>query len=426
MSRSRRPAPSVLFGPDEAPPSSDLQGREEPLPVAEDATPVLRNVVHPKLLELAQDDELRRFFAPYEAYLTQRGVFLEGTEMNDAWRSHLHRVLVQLDPTIPVEMQQGLVDIADVVSERAHDDARTLARGRQLPLFDTTIPVDIVTQAFRLYLDQPRLFRDTLARQHATRIERFAEFHAREERELPELTEFRQERFRAYVAGFCAGRNRTAYCSLHAVEVDNEVQLHVLHGRPPRSQTVIENGEKRSRHSFVPDRRDLLVYDRTTGSLAVSAQSPTEQEFYRETFGRVFFGAPGHFSARMDITAKPLLEQGVEALVTDDIPSLRGVRLREVRVQLRDRRKQTRVIRDENMGEVLDEPDIAEWLGRGDIVFLRFDFLLQGQRRIPTVLLMPPNKMIYDRRLGAFQAREFLIRRGFVVLPQVERDYITP
>jgi hypothetical protein len=213
-------------------------------------------------------------------------------------------VLVQLDPAMPVELQQGLIDIADVVSERAHDDAWTLAHKRQLDLFSGEEPVDLVAQAFRLYLDQPRLFQDTLARQHATRMERFAEFHPREVRDLPDLTDFRKERFRAYVAGFCAARNRTAYCAVQVVETGNEVQFHVVHGRPPRSQTIIEKGEKRSRYSYVPDRRDLLIFDRDGGRLAVSAQSPAEQEFYRETFGRVFFGAPGHFSALMDITAR--------------------------------------------------------------------------------------------------------------------------
>jgi thiazole synthase ThiGH ThiG subunit len=53
---------------------------------------------------------------------------------------------------------------------------------------------------------------------------------------------------------------------------------------------------------------------------------------------------------------------------------------------------------------------------------MRFDFSLEGQKRMPKVLLTPPNKLIYDRRMGAFQAREFLIRQGFVVLPQIERE----
>jgi hypothetical protein len=206
------------------------------------------------------------------------------------------------------------------------------------------------------------------------------------------------------------------------IEVEQEVQFHIIHGRPPRSQSTVKNGKERSLLSFVPDKRDLLIFDRASGRLAVSASHPSEQERYREHFGRIFFGAPGHFLDNMDITAAPLCMRRQAALSTAGIPGLKRVRLRELRVRIRDRRSLLITCQDNDLGELLDEEQMGELLDSGEVVSMRFDFSLEGQKRMPKVLLTPPNKLIYDRRMGAFQAREFLIRQGFVVLPQIERE----
>jgi hypothetical protein len=311
------------------------------------------------------------------------------------------------------------------VNERAHDLSVDLARLRQIKLpFDSVAldtPVDIIAYVFRLYLNDRKLFNDTVARQQATRMERFSEFYPRNHRPLL-LNETQKELFRSHFSTYFSRRNRTPFCDLQVIEVEQEVQFHIIHGRPPRSQSTVKNGKERSLLSFVPDKRDLLIFDRASGRLAVSASHPSEQERYREHFGRIFFGAPGHFLDNMDITAAPLCMRRQAALSTAGIPGLKRVRLRELRVRIRDRRSLLITCQDNDLGELLDEEQMGELLDSGEVVSMRFDFSLEGQKRMPKVLLTPPNKLIYDRRMGAFQAREFLIRQGFVVLPQIERE----
>lgn len=439
MPKHRRPQTPPASAPPKPPPSSEREpppsSGQEPPPTSEASTAggpqppllnkILRDIVHPRLIDLAPEEALRDFLKPHEKYLACRGIFLEGTEMNHAWKASLHRMLVQFDPDMPGDLQQGFIDIADVVNERAHDLSVDLARVRQIKLpFDgstPSTPVDIIAYAFRLYLTNRKLFDDTVARQQATRMERFAEFYPRTNRPLL-LDDFRLERFRKHFSDFFADRNRTPFCDLHVVAVGQEVQFHVIHGRPPRSQIIIKNGEHRTRHTFVPEKRDLLIYDHTSGRLAVSAQHPIEQEQYREYFGRIFFGAPGHFLDSVDITVAPLRDRGRAALSAEGIPGLKRVQLREISVRFRERPSLDITWRDSDLGELLDEDRMHDLLDSGEVASLRFDFTLEGQKRIPKVLLLPPNKLIYDRRLGAFQAREFLLRQGFMVLPQIERE----
>ncbi|MCU0659100.1 MAG: hypothetical protein MUF64_28750 [Polyangiaceae bacterium] len=427
MPKPRRPKSK----PPSATPQS-LPGIEPEPPSGEEASSppalvnrVLRDIVSPGLIDLAPGEDLRGFLKPHEGYLASRGIFLDGIEMNYKWKSKLYETLVQFDPALPAELQQGLLDIADVVNERAHDLSVDLARMRQIKLpFDSVsldTPVDIIAYVFRLYLNDRKLFNDTVARQQATRMERFSEFYPRNHRPLL-LNETQKELFRSHFSTYFSKRNRTPFCDLQVVEVEQEVQFHVIHGRPPRSHSTVKDGKDRSMISFVPDKRDLLIFDRASGRLAVSASHPSEQERYREYFGRFFFGAPGHFLDNMDITAAPLHTRRQAALSAAGIPGLKRVRLRELRVRLRDRPSLLITWQDNDLGELLDEEQMGELLDSGEVVSMRFDFSLEGQTRTPKVLLTPPNKLIYDRRLGAFQAREFLIRQGFVVLPQIERE----
>jgi hypothetical protein len=103
-----------------------------------------------------QPELLLRFLRPFAAYLHARGIRLEGA-FGEGWMAELHRTLNAVDPAMPPELQQGLLDIADLTSEAAHE--QVLALAQQLDLFAEraqTTPEDL---AFAVYLDHRDLFR---------------------------------------------------------------------------------------------------------------------------------------------------------------------------------------------------------------------------------------------------------------------------
>ena len=89
-------------------------------------------LVRLELLEAVTADLLLRFLRPFTSYLASRGVPLEGGAVSEKWREHLHAALNDVDPTMPAELQQSLVDVADLANEAAHDHVLAVAKGAPL------------------------------------------------------------------------------------------------------------------------------------------------------------------------------------------------------------------------------------------------------------------------------------------------------
>ena len=87
------------------------------------------HLVRLDLLEAVRPELLIRFLRPFEDYLTSRGVALDGVACATEWIATLHAVLNAVDPEIPGELQQGLLDVADLTTESAHELARGRCRG---------------------------------------------------------------------------------------------------------------------------------------------------------------------------------------------------------------------------------------------------------------------------------------------------------
>ena len=294
---------------------------------------VVMDLVRLDLLESVQPELLRRFLRPFAAYLGGRGVVLDGAPFDDAGLELLHRTLNSVDPAMPTDLQQGLLDIADLTSESAHEQVLSIAHQQQLSLFTLnarTTPEDL---AFAIYLDHRDLFRTAHARAQSSEVRRFVELVGKDTAPPGSLgSGGRRALLAKRLGNWFRERNRTAFCDVRVVDTADEVRFLVIHGRPPRSHGAIESDDRRGRVSYVPDKHDLLVFDRRTGGLAIHAQFPREQEFYRRALGAVYWNDEDHFAMAPLFSGQPLSELGSAAVAPLGVPGVAAVALRAITV----------------------------------------------------------------------------------------------
>ena len=76
--------------------------------------PTIKNLVRLSLLERVSPELLVRFLRPFEEFLTARQVTLDGVKHDHAWVGALHEVLITVDSEMPGDLQQALLDVADL------------------------------------------------------------------------------------------------------------------------------------------------------------------------------------------------------------------------------------------------------------------------------------------------------------------------
>jgi len=385
------------------------------------AKPLLSNIVRLSLLEGVRPEYLLQFLRPFEPYLADKGVMLDGVALDHDWIGHLHVVLSAVDPAMPPVLQQALLDIAELASDEAHEQVLELAGERQLSLFVLGRELTAEDLAFKLYLEYGEFFAATQARVQSKEAQRFVEFFASGDAPLlGHQSEAKRVLLKDQLGRWFGTRNCTDYCDVRATEHGSEITFLVIHGCTPRSQGVITTEGSRGRTSFIPDSQDTLVFDKRTCRLSVSARWPAEQDFYRQAVGLVFFGNANHFLAHEVFTGAPILELGARALATTGILGLEEVVLQQLGVKDREKPSDTLTWRGRDLGPKLALPKAKAFFEDREITLVKMTLKLRGATKKQPVTVRPPNKVDYDRRYGDGVVREFLLRRGFMRLPARE------
>jgi hypothetical protein len=214
------------------------------------------------------------------------------------------------------------------------------------------------------------------------------------------------------------GRNRGEYLDVRVSETSDEVDFVIIHGRLPRSFCVITSPSSRERLSIVPDKQDVVVFDKHTGRLSVNAQYAAEHDFYRAAIGKVYFGGEEHFEPSEVIDCSVLLDDPVAALSVEGVPGLRTVELREVVLEAVDSPHDKVSWSAADLGRVFVE-EIPDLLRRDRVVRKAKLALFPLHEAKPKMVeIAPPNKITYDRRTHDAVVREFLFAHGFLRHPR--------
>ena len=377
--------------------------------------PTIKNLVRLSLLERVSPELLVRFLRPFEDYLSARQVSLDGVKHDHAWVGGLHEQLITADPAMPGDLQQALLDVADLASDQGHELALELAGERQLTLFAPGSEMGAEDLAFKLYLEHSELFAASHARVKSQEARRFVDFFPREHRPLEQYgSESRRVLVVSQLRRWFARRNRSEYVDLRVSETDDEVTFLIIHGRTPRNMSVITSAFSRDRLSFVPDKQDTVVFEKASGRLSINAQYPAENDFYRQVLGKVFFSNDDHFEPHAVLSCEVLLDDADEALSVDGIADLDAVALREITLEACDHPYDQLVWKAADLKPVLPK-DLPDLLRRARKVrHAKLALYFSGKKRPKIVSITPPNKLAYDRRTGDDVVREFLFARGFL------------
>jgi hypothetical protein len=382
-------------------------------------TPHIKNLVRLSLLERVTPELLVRFLRPYESFLVDRGLSLDGGPHDHAWVGALHRVLNTVDATMPGVLVQAFLDVADLASEQGHEAALNLAGERQLNLFAKSGVVSAEDLAFRLYIEHSDVFAATHARVQSQEVRRFVDFHPTAHRPLAAAdSEPKRLLLVNQLSRWFASRNRSEYVDVRVSESSDEVSFLIIHGQPPRSVSVITSPSSRDRMSLVPDKQDTVVFDKASGRLSINAQYAAEHDFYRSAIGKVFFGNDSHFTPHEVLDCSVLLDDPVAALSVEGLPALDAVVLREVVLEAIDSPRDKLSWSASDLREVFLN-EVVQLMTRDRVVRrVKLALYPAGSSKAKLVELAPPNKLTYDRRTHDAVVREFLFARGFLRHPQ--------
>ena len=382
--------------------------------------PAVKGLVRLSLLERVTPDLLVRFLRPYEDFLTDRGVELDGVEHDHEWVGRLHRLLTRVDPGLPGELQQALLDVADLANTQGHELALELAGERQVSLFPPGSELSPEDLAFRLHLEASEIFVASHTRVRSQEARRFVAFYPAVHRPM---AEFLVDRKRVLLVNqlrrWFGSRNRSEYVDVRVYDGDDEVTFLVIHGRAPRSLSVITSPFSRDRLCIIPDREDTIHFEKPTGKLSVNAQHPSESDFYRKALGKIFFDNDDHFEACSVLSGEPLLEDAEEALSPEGIAGLEAVSLRGVTLKAIGEPHDKIAWTAKDLRPVLPS-DLPRLLDRErQVTWVKLALHLRRYKRPKLVVIEPPNKLTYDRRTGEEVVRDFLFSRGYMRLPHV-------
>ncbi len=365
------------------------------------------------LLEGVSPPLLARLLEPYGAFLATAGVTLDDSPASIA---RLHRALSGDD--VPEDLADALLQIEALADEDNHDEMLAQAGHEQLDLFARAKRLSSEDLAFTIYLDHRDVFQAAAPALGTERVTRFVEFCGHAPPSAPAFgSRTRKERLLEAMRSWFSARHRTGYVELEVVETPDELNFHVVHGRPAKRRTVISEDEcKRTSLSYIPDKHDLVIYDARTHKLCVNAQFAIENNFYRRAFGEVYFGHAEHFQPRSVFTGAPIQEEGPAALSIDGIDGLRSVTLRELVIERP--RHATVLFKGDDLSKELQSRHEREVIRSGTIAHMRFALGVAGRARPLKVEVSLPNTLSYDRRIAPDVVRAFLRKRGFRAVPK--------
>jgi hypothetical protein len=378
---------------------------------------VYKHLVTPDALALLSPGTLRDFLRPYQQWCAEVGVALD-RPLDRPALERLHELLWSDSIDRPEELALALADLGGLAGTWgwAPTVAAAIESRRVGRLEPTENPVEL---AYREYVQRRAELFDVVA-QHATgrRVQRLVEFTPRHDLALEAHRDLSTtKRFESVLARWFEARGRTPFCSVDIEETSTEIQFRVVRGMCRRLQDTIVDGRKLERIEFVPARPDLLVVDRRTGLLAVSAQYAIEHDLYRRVFGHVYFDDEDHFQTHEIYSGDPLLQDVDRALSTEGFPTIASVVLREVRVGSKHGRLRGSLC-GEDVAQALAMLLEGELFSQGDVRYLKLAFYWRHRARPTLFEFSPPNRCKF-RRLGEDVVREFLLARGFLRMPTV-------
>jgi len=341
------------------------------------------------------------------------------TRRAEEWTTHLYHALRATEDDETYRVRDGLARALDLATDEGKGHILAVLEREKIAIDLSTERLSTFELALHVLVHHPECFEIAAARNSVRSTVRFYEFFPKDLRPLADADHPRTKTsLRAAIRDYYRLRGQTAYALVDAEEDRFEWRFLFAHGRTPRDFGVIDDDEVCVRRRQVHDKHDLLAVDKATLRLAINAQFAHEVRKLRELIGEVFFDDKDHWSKDRIYSGAPLRQRGRAALSCVGVPGLRSVALRGFkigsashlgrRIEWQDR---------EDLCDELRKEYVQDYLHAGPVEYMRFGVLLEQAKVPQDLIIVPPNKIYFDRRLGDAIVRDFLQKRGFADYP---------
>lgn len=372
----------------------------------------LRRFSSPDVLQAIYQPLLLAFLEPYRAFLAGRSLDLAPGVQFDY--DSLASILMSPDETTPTDLLDALVIVDETSRGSNFESLSDRAEQAGIPTDDTDTVEDV---ALRIWLANPHLLETLHAELYLVKRKSFQSFLTIGSH-LPDVTQL----IDADVGPLELAMNRWFTnkrqgwgTRVFPFTRDERIWFLVRHGEPYKRQGTLEDGQPKTIF-YRPLKFDVLMYNRSTGELAIHANTKGQKKMYCEVFGRYLFGSRTYFDATgraAKYTLEPIRRDGRRCLNWLDVRGIQHIALTELRLRHRSYQFHEEVHRADDVFKAFEN---NEWEIHpyADLVRASFRIKFRDGSRARTIGIRPPGDATFERDSDCQAIHDWLARRGFL------------
>jgi hypothetical protein len=322
----------------------------------------------------------------------------------------------------PREMVDALYYIHETSS---HDDMDALleqaaARGISIQPDLITSPADVAVQ---VWLTDPEIVRERHAENIAFRQKNFLYYggpHATKTC-IPVITDHMRNEIETALDDWFEQHNRGRGCRVFFFPHKHRTWILVRHGLPTRREASHQNDGQPSIEVYRPQQHDVLIYDSSNDEMSVHANTKGEIKLYLACFGRILFGDENYFPPSDKFDLHPLIANGANSLLCEDVPGIERIRLVEYHRYWGGAYQDIEIQKASDIFASLAARS-RELGTAGRLSSAKFKVKFKDSPKERSVTLRPSRTAKYERNEDSELIELWLSKRGFIVEPSGEAD----
>jgi hypothetical protein len=382
----------------------------------------LRRFTNPDLLKTIAQGRLLEFLKPWRDYLSSRGLDFPVNGAGGVDCDALAHILIDPDATVPKDMIGALYCIDETASTEDMEALLDIAKSRGVDLEDDpgTTVADV---AIQMWLAAPDILQEHHAETIAFRQKNFLYYGGTHggKRTFPVVSDELRQRMEAMLDDWFEEHRRGRGCRIFLFAHEEKVWILIRHGMPMRREASHQEDGKSTTEFYRPEQHDVLIYDSSSDELAVHANTQGEIKLYLRCFGLHVFGDEGYFPPSDKFTLNPLIEDGANSLLCEDVDGLEEFRLIEYRRYWGGAYKDIEIRKSSDIFASLASRGQQLTAG-GRLVSGTFKAKFADSPKERSVTIRPPRNAKYERNEDSELIDVLLAKRGFIVEPKVEGD----
>jgi hypothetical protein len=382
----------------------------------------LRKFTNPDLLKTIAPARLIAFLDPWREYLASRGLHFQSGGAGDVDCDSLAHILIEPDATVPKDMVDALYYVHETASDDEMDALLGLAISRHVEIEQdpTTTAADV---AIQMWLAAPDVLREHHAEAIAFRQKNFLYYGGTHgpQPEFPTVDDTLRRRIESALDDWFEEHRRGRGCRVFLFRQSNKTWILIRHGLPMRREASHREDGKSSTEFYRPQQHDVLIYDATADEIGVHASTKGEIKLYLACFGRLVFDDEDYFPPHDKFNLAPLLEDGAQSLLCQDVEGLERIRLIEYRRVWGGAYQEMEIRKASDIFACLGAR--AQALGsQGRLVGASFKLKFADSPKERSVTIRPPQNAKYERNEDSEIVEVWLAKRGFILDPDAEGD----